>query len=50
MLEPYDVKLSRTVLRREWDGNAPDLSGGDGVIRVNYHVIIFQNSIYIPSS
>jgi hypothetical protein len=27
MLEPYEGKLSRTVLRREWGGNAPDLSG-----------------------
>jgi len=25
MLEPYDGKLSRTVLRGEWGGNAPDL-------------------------
>jgi len=29
MLEPCDGKLSRTVLRREWGGNAPDLSGND---------------------
>ena len=27
MLEPYDGKLSRTVLRGEWGGNAPDLPG-----------------------
>jgi len=25
MLEPYDGKLSCTVLRGEWGGNAPDL-------------------------
>ena len=28
MLEPYDGKLSRTVLRGERGGNAPDLPGG----------------------
>ena len=25
MLEPYDGKLSRTVLSGEWGGNTPDL-------------------------
>ena len=29
MLEPYDGKLSRTVLRGERGGNAPDLLGLD---------------------
>lgn len=27
MLELYEGKLSRTVLRGEWGGNAPDLPG-----------------------
>ena len=27
MLEPYDGKLSRTVLRGEWGCEAPDLPG-----------------------
>jgi len=28
VLEPYAVKVARTVLRRERRGNPPDLSGG----------------------
>ena len=27
MLEPYEGKLSRTVLRGEWGSEAPDLPG-----------------------
>ena len=34
MLEPYDGKLSRTVLRGERGGNTPDLPGvGENNIR-----------------
>ncbi len=30
MLEPYTVKVVRTVLREEWGREAPDLPGGEG--------------------
>jgi len=33
MLEPYDGKLSRTVLRGEWGGNTPDLPDFIGLTR-----------------
>jgi len=32
-LEPYDGKLSRTVLRGEWSGNAPDLPDQRGEMK-----------------
>ena len=39
LLEPYDWKLSRTVLRGERGSNAPDLPGGMTVERVPYYEI-----------
>ncbi len=36
MLEPYDGKLSRTVLRGEWGGNAPDLPGHVFIVTEKY--------------
>ena len=42
MLEPYDGKLSRTVLRRESGSNSADLVSGDRV-NVRYDLHRFRN-------
>jgi len=45
MLEPYEGKLSRTVLRGERESNLPDLLDPFGKLRVNRAVLVYSGSL-----
>ena len=44
LLEPYDWKLSRTVLRGERGSNAPDLPGNSSGLSVQFGKTYCNNS------